>query len=182
MFDTLKKWDRELFIFLNNLGSDSFDRFWVIVTQIETWTFLFVTFFLLIFKYYKRRKAFYIALFTLLTFGISYFLKYSIKIYVQRLRPNNTPDLAEFIRVLDTPMDFSFYSGHASVSFAITTFLVLSLRKFSHWMYLLFIWPILFSFSRIYVGVHFPSDIIVGFFVGVIIAFGMHYLQKTLIK
>jgi undecaprenyl-diphosphatase len=178
MFETLADWDRELFIYLNNLGSDNFDAFWIFVTQIESWTFLFVVFFLTILKFYKRKEALWITAFTILTFLLSFGLKYITKTSVQRLRPNNVPELSETIRVLQFPVDFSFFSGHASVSFAVTTFVVLSLQRFTKWVYLFYVWPILFSFSRIYVGVHFPSDIIVGAFLGYGIGIGMYYFMK----
>jgi|GEM_PF-6971917 len=52
--------------------------------------------------------------------------------------------------------------------------MVLALRKYSKWTYLFFIWPFLFSYSRIYVGVHYPSDIIIGALVGLILAVIVH--------
>lgn len=178
MFETLSDWDREFFIYLNSLGSDSFDAFWIFVTQIESWTFLFVFFILIIFKFYKRKEALWVAAFTIFSFIVSFGLKYITKTSVQRLRPNNVPELSETIRVLQFPVDFSFFSGHASVSFAVTTFVVYSLRKFTKWIYLFYIWPILFSFSRIYVGVHFPSDILVGAFLGYGIGIAIYYVLK----
>ena len=178
MLETLNRWDRELFIYLNCLGSDNFDPFWIFVTQIESWTFLFVFFILIIFKFYKKKEALWVAAFTILTFLVSFGLKYITKTSVQRLRPNNVPELSETIRVLQFPIDFSFFSGHASVSFAVTTFVVFSLRKFTRWVYLFYLWPVLFSFSRIYVGVHFPSDILVGAFLGYGIGMGIYYVLK----
>lgn len=182
MFETLREWDQELFIYLNNLGSDNFDAFWIFVTKIESWTFLFVFFILIIFKFYKKKEAFWVATFTILTFLVSFGLKYITKTSVQRLRPNNVPELSETIRVLQFPLDFSFFSGHASVSFAVTTFVVFSLRKFIKWVYFFYVWPILFSLSRIYVGVHFPSDIIVGAIIGLLIGYFMYLLHKKIFK
>ncbi|MDB3935047.1 phosphatase PAP2 family protein, partial [Flavobacteriaceae bacterium] len=55
-------------------------------------------------------------------------------------------------------------------SFCIVVFLVLCVRKFNLWVYLAFMWPLLFAASRIYVGVHYPSDIVVGALVGSLLA------------
>ncbi|MCB0457475.1 MAG: phosphatase PAP2 family protein [Flavobacteriaceae bacterium] len=182
MVEALEKWDRELFIYLNNLGSDVFDAFWLFVTKIESWTFLYVIFLILIWKFYKKREAFWVTFFTIFTFLISFGVKYITKTSVQRLRPNNVPELSETIRVLQFPVDFSFFSGHAAVSFAVSSFLIFSLKKFTKWVYLFYLWPILFSFSRIYVGVHFPSDILAGTFIGFFIGYGMYVLQRRIIK
>ena len=75
MFETLEKWDRELFIYLNQLGSASFDTFWIFVTKIENWIFLYGIFLISIWKYFKKKEAILVSLFTVLTFLISYTLK-----------------------------------------------------------------------------------------------------------
>lgn len=180
MFDTLEKWDRELFIYLNQLGSESFDTFWIFVTKIENWTFLYVIFLITIWKYFKKKEALWVSLFTIATFLLSYGLKSLTKVSIQRLRPNNIPEFTDSIRVLQFPLDFSFFSGHAAVSFAITSFLVFSLKKHTKWSYLFYVWPLLFSYSRIYVGVHFPSDILAGACIGILIGIGMYLLQDRL--
>lgn len=178
MIETLKAWDKELFIYLNQLGSEKYDGFWILATRIESWIFLFILFGILIFKYYPVKKAFVLCFFALLTIAITFGVKYLTKLTVERLRPFHIPELSEAIRVLQYPVDFSFFSGHASVSMAITTLLVLILRKSTQWIYLVYVWPLLFSFSRIYVGVHYPSDIMVGWMAGIAIALLMYVLLK----
>lgn len=176
MLQTLKEWDRELFVWLNNLGIESWDSFWLFVTQIEPWFALFIYFFVLIFYFYGFRKALTVIFFLFLTAGVTLFLTDLTKEYVGRLRPNNVLELGEFIRILQTPNNYSFFSGHASSSFAITTFVVLSLRKYHKLVYCFYLWPLLFVMSRIYVGVHYPSDLFVGSLVGTVMAFFMRWL------
>ncbi|HLW31937.1 MAG TPA: phosphatase PAP2 family protein [Aequorivita sp.] len=171
MLETLKQWDRDIFVFLNGLGIERFDNFWLFVTQISNWIPLFVFFFFLIFYYYRGKKGLVVAFFLFLTFAITFVFTMMVKDCVARLRPNNVKALGELIRILQTPNSFSFFSGHASASFAITTFVVLVLRKFTSWIYFAFLWPIVFVLSRIFVGVHYPSDIFVGALVGALIAF-----------
>lgn len=181
MVDTLKRWDTEIFVFLNGLGIEKFDRFWLFATQIQSWFPLFALFIILIFYYYRGKKGGTVVFFMLLTFGVTIAFTGLVKDYVERLRPNNVEALGELIRILQKPTNFSFFSGHASSSFSITTFFVLSLRHYTKWVYLAYIWPILFVMSRIYVGVHYPSDIFVGALVGTSFAFLFHWLcQKTM--
>jgi undecaprenyl-diphosphatase len=170
MFQTFKEWDRELFIWLNNIGIEQYDAFWVFVTQIESWIPLFIFFFAIIFVKYGFKKGFVVIFFTIVTFGVTMTLTNLVKDCVARLRPNNVETLAAMIRILQKPTDFSFFSGHAASSFAVTTFIVLAIRKYTQWIYLAFIWPLTFVLSRIYVGVHYPSDLFVGALVGTMIA------------
>jgi undecaprenyl-diphosphatase len=103
------------------------------------------------------------------------------KISVARLRPNNTEEINALIRIIKTPTDYSFFSGHASSSFSITMLVFLFLRKKVKWAILFFIWPILFAMSRIYVGVHFPIDIIVGMVVGLLSGWLFYWLYQRFI-
>ena len=182
MLETLKQWDREIFVFLNSLGIERFDGFWIYVTQIESWTPLFILFFGLIFYYYRLKKGATVIFFLLLTFGITIFFTGIVKEYVSRLRPNNVEALGQLIRILQKPTNYSFFSGHASSSFAVTTFVVLALRKYTNWIYLTYLWPLIFVMSRIYVGVHYPSDIFVGALVGTVFAFFFYFLCRKVIE
>ncbi len=182
MLQTLKDWDRELFVWLNGLGIEQADAFWIYVTQISSWTPLFLLFIFLIFYKYKWKRGPIVFIILLVAFALTLFLTDLTKDYVARLRPNNAGELAELIRILQKPTNFSFFSGHASTSFAVTTFVVLALRDYSKWIYLAYIWPLIFVMSRIYVGVHYPSDIAVGAGVGTIIAVLLYKLMVWLLN
>ena len=182
MLETLQRWDRELLVFLNNLGIETFDGFWIFVTKIESWTALFIFFAFLIFHFYKGKQAVTVFVFALLSFGLTLFLTELTKDLVARIRPNNAAEMGELIRVLQHPDSHSFFSGHASTSFAITTFLALTVRKYNRWIYLAYAWPLLFVTSRIYVGVHYPSDILVGAIVGIFMALLCYWSCFRMIK
>ncbi|MFI2743911.1 phosphatase PAP2 family protein [Zhouia sp. PK063] len=171
MFDKLKAIDRQIFIYLNSLGVENYDLFWGTITQIKVWIPLFLFFFYLIIKYYKKDVAIKLSAATIVLVIFVAGLTDLVKNLVGRVRPSNNPDLAEVIRALQTPHNYSFFSGHASSSFALTTFVVLLIRHHTKWAYTFYVWPILLCFSRIYVGVHYPSDILVGALVGTSIAF-----------
>lgn len=167
MLEKLLKWDKDTFVYLNALGTEKYDAFWTIITEITTWIPLFILFIaLFVFKSPKRKGFFNILSVTFLTVVVT-LITLAVKVFVERIRPCNDESINSFIRILKTPIDYSFFSGHASSSFAITTFVFLLLRSRMKWAWIFFIWPLMFSYSRIYVGVHFPLDIIVGALVGV---------------
>jgi len=179
MFEHLLEWDQELFIYLNSIGSPSTDAFWIFVTKIEHWIPFYIFLFLIFIKAYPRKKAFKAIGFTVLTFVISYGLTFVVKQLVSRARPSETPEIVEVARILQTPFGYSFFSGHAAVSFAMITFVVLTLKHRFKWIGILFIWPLLFICSRIYVGVHYPLDILTGTLVGVTVGvFCYRFLSK----
>lgn len=173
MWEQLEQWDRELFIYLNGLGIEKYDTFWIFVTKIEHWIPWYLFLLSLFFIVYKRRQAIFGVLLSVGVVGLSLGITEVVKNGVARLRPSNNLDIAELIRVLQSPNNFSFFSGHAAVSMALTTFVVLALRHQLNWIYVIYIWPLLFMTSRIYVGVHFPGDIMVGSLVGVVIGIAL---------
>lgn len=168
MLEQLLEWDRRTFIYLNSLGIEAYDAFWSAITSLYSWIPLYLLFVALLLTKFPRREA----VRRLLTLtGLVIFIggfTYGTKIFVARLRPNNTEEMDMLIRILQCPTDYSFFSGHASSSFAITVLVFLFLRERVQGAFLFFLWPVLFSLSRIYVGVHFPLDVIVGTGVGVL--------------
>jgi len=88
------------------------------------------------------------------------------KDYVQRLRPCNDPEINGIIRIVKSSQSYSFFSGHATNSMATTMFIFLFLRKYYKQAYLLFLFPLVFAYTRIYLGLHFPLDIITGYAFG----------------
>ena len=129
--------------------------------------FLFLLLFAL--KFPLREALLRIGLFTLLIFTITCLCNW-VKIWVKRIRPCNDESVNSLMRMLHTPSDYSFFSGHASSSFAVTVLVFLLLKHKIKWAWLFFIWPILFSLSRLYLGVHYPLDVMVGALVGAFLA------------
>ena len=175
MLKRLLEWDRDAFVYLNSLGIEKYDGFWSIITDITTWTPLFILFLVLLYLKFPIKEASFKFLTVLGLILFIIVITHWTKISVARLRPNNTEEINTLIRILKSPTDYSFFSGHASSSFSITTLFFLFFREKMKWAVLFFIWPILFAMSRIYVGVHFPIDITVGALVG--IASGMLFYK-----
>lgn len=184
MLDYVIHLDKKLFIFLNNLGSKPFDEIWLLVTKQLNWIPFFL---ILLFILYKKlgTKKLGIAILTvaaLITFTNE--ITDVIKFSVQRVRPCNDDTLAGLIRVVKDSDTFSYFSGHASNSTASMMFVYLILRRYYKYCYLIFLYPLIFAYSRIYLGLHFPLDIISGYvfggFTGILFYFLFEKLSNKL--
>lgn len=173
MLERIIEIDRDLFIFLNNFGSEPFDAFWLWITNQFAWIPVFMIILYLVFKNLGWRHAlliiFAIALLITLTDQTTNIIKNSF----QRLRPGNNPDLIDLYRAVQNRNSFSFISGHASNSMAVAFFLYKVMHPYLKYMGLIFIWPFIFAYSRIYLGLHYPLDIVSGYIYGIIMAFIM---------
>lgn len=160
--------DKEVLIFLNNLGTEQWDGFWLLITKQLHWSLFFAVIFYLMIKKIGWKQFGYIVVFLSLLILVTDQLTNLSKFSFQRLRPCNDPSVNNLIRVVQQRSSFSFFSGHASNSMASTTFFFLIFRKYYRYAFLLFLFPLIFAYSRIYLGLHFPIDILVGFLVGII--------------
>ncbi len=174
--------DRELLIFLNSLGSENWDAFWKMVTNKLAWFPLFALLLYLIFKAYGLKKGLTILLIVAVAITFTDQFTNLIKNTFERIRPCNDPTIFDQLRVLHKSRDFSFFSGHASNSFTNSTLLFLLLRKYYKYMGLLFIWPILFAYSRVYLGVHYPLDIFTGMVFGIISGFVFYKITVKILS
>ena len=163
--------DKKAMIFLNNLGNSNFDQFWILVSEKWFWIPLYIIFLYFLFKNFNRKSFLYILLFIALGITASDQIANIFKFGFERLRPCHDPSLEGLIREVKCGGQFGFYSSHASNTFFIATLMSILLKKTHRYLpYFLFFWATLVSYSRIYLGVHFPMDIfmgaLMGFFLG----------------
>ena len=179
MFDTLISLDKELLILLNNCNSLFFDNFFYIFSGRAVWLF---TAAVIIFVIIKTQKSdcwiilLGIVLLILLSDQISSTL---IKPLAMRLRPSHEPSLAGLVHIVRNYRagGFSFVSSHAANGFAFATFTAL-LFKNRLYSSIIFLWAILTAYSRIYLGVHYPLDVLGGIILGIIIALCVYRLVR----
>lgn len=183
MLEKILETDRQLFIFLNSLGDPAYDTLWMYITKQVYWTpfFLFLAY-LLQRKIGWKNLGILLLFIALILFCCNESVEFC-KATVKRLRPINAPDLKGIVRTGPYNSDtFSFFSGHAANSMASMTFIFLVLRKYYQYAFLIFLYPLIFAYSRIYLGAHYPSDILTGYAFGATYGFiffkGYQYLQK----
>lgn len=177
MWERLLNIDNQFLISINNWGNPKQDIFWLYITNAINWLPFFVLLLYMTFRFFPKTK-WKILLFTLLTLFTTVLLTNTTKELVMRLRPLHNEELIPYLRIVTFERGYSFFSGHTSNSFAICTFLFLVFRRRFRWAFWIFIWAIPYSFSRLYLGVHFPSDVLVGVIVGISVANFYFYIFK----
>ena len=180
MIDELLKYDTQLFQFLNGLGNPSWDSFWLVVTEKWSSIPLYIVMLYLAYRHFGIKKTGLIMVTVALMIVASDQLSNAFKFGFERLRPCKVADLQETIRfVAKRCGPFGYFSAHASNSMAAAVFLGLLFRKqYKYLPFLLLAWAIITAYSRIYLGVHYPLDIITGMFFGGILGWTFFLLQR----
>lgn len=175
--------DKKVFLFLNNLGDTPFDQFWIMISGTWIWIPLYIIFLYLLYKNYKLKSLLYILLFIAIGVTISDQVSGIFKYGVARLRPCHDPSLQDHMRIVKCGGQFGFYSAHASNTFFLASYLCFLLKDKLKWFpYFLFFWASIVSYSRIYLGVHFPIDILVGATVGTLLGYVFSLFAKKVIR
>ncbi len=174
--------DQNLLIYLNNLGSTKWDSLWLFITNQFFWTPLFILIFYLTIKSYGWKAGGVLILSMIVLVAFSDQFTNFIKNTVQRSRPNNNEEIKHLLRVLINPQSYSFMSGHATTSTFFSVYVLLLLKDNYKYIYLILLFPLVFSYSRLYLGVHFPIDIFVGILIGITFANLYFILSKKVIK
>ncbi len=182
MLENLLHLDKEILVYLNNLGSTNYDGLWLIITKQIYWTPLFIFFLYLVYKKFGAKQTLILMLFVAVLIAFTDQFTNLFKNHFQRLRPCNDPEVQSLIRIVKPSFSFSFFSGHAANSMAVATFLFLNLKNQFRYIWLIFLWPIVFAYSRIYLGLHFPIDILTGYFFGMLFGFLIFKLHDFYLK
>lgn len=185
MFDTLKELDTDILLFFNSHNSPFLDQFFFLVSNKWVWIPFYIY---LAYDLYKRNRGNFLFLLIFIAFAITLSDQISssfLKEVIMRLRPCHDPRLAGRIHLVNGYCGgmYGFVSSHAGNTFALVMFLVLLHRTGPYSLkYILWPWAALVSFSRIYLGVHYPGDILGGAMVGILSGYFSWFLFQKFIR
>lgn len=182
--DQLISFDRSLFLFLNGSDSAFLDGMFLSITKVSTWIPLFLCMLFVVIKNNNARRCLILlGLTVLLVVATDQFSSGLCKPFFHRLRPSHNPSMVGIVDLVNNYRSglYSFISGHATNTFAIAVYFSLIFRNRMTTV-VLFLYAILSSFSRIYLGLHYPADIFAGAVSGSLIALLFYYVYQLSIK
>lgn len=185
MIEQLLQYDTELFIYLNSLGTTTWDPFWLAYTSKFNWIPFYALLLYLIFREVGKKPMLVtivlVAMMILVTDQVTNLFKHGF----QRMRPCHLAEIIESMRLVRDGCGgrYGFFSGHASNTMAAAVFIGLTLEnRFKYLLYILLVWAFLMAYSRVYIGVHYPIDIVMGMSFGAVSGFLFYKLNRFAIK
>jgi undecaprenyl-diphosphatase len=184
MIEILSNLDKQLFLFLNGFHNAFFDK---VMWQISTISF-WVPFYIFLLGYliyrYRKQSIFFIITIAVIILISDQLASSLIKPLVERLRPSHEPSLEGLVYIVNGYVggNFGFVSSHAANTFGLAVFLSL-LFKNRYFSYCIILWASIVSYSRVYLGVHYPGDVICGAVIGIMAAWLCYFmLSRYIIK
>ena len=183
--ETLLTWDKEIFLAINGWHSPFFDAVMFLFSCKLFWAPLYMLFIYLVFREYGK-KGFLVTGIAVLLIVLSD--QSSVELFketFQRLRPCHNPDLSGIVHLVNNKCGgtYGFVSSHAANTFAGGAFIMFLIGKRYQWLwYVVIPWLLLVGYSRIYLGVHYPADVIAGAALGAFLGVIMSRFTRNLLK
>ena len=182
----LNELDHQLFLFLNGLHADWLDPVMTFVSSEMGWIPFYIVLLYLVFKKLGWRGLLFVVIGVAVLITCSDQLSAHVfKPVFHRLRPCHDPLIQDLVHLPNGHCggQYGFISSHACNTFALASFITLLMKRFYKKIgWLMFIWATLVAYSRIYMGVHFPGDVLCGAAVGMMLGFGIGSLLSMILK
>lgn len=172
------EFDRELLLLLNGIHNHFFDAFMWMLSSKEIWGPLYLVIIYYFFKNTDKKKAFYILGACILCIVLCDQISASVfKPLFERWRPSRDPLIGDLVHIVNGKRGgkFGFVSSHAANVFGLAVFSLLLFKNRSYTIVIL-LWAAIVSYSRVYLGVHFPGDILCGGILGSGVGYGVYKL------
>lgn len=179
MIEWLEHIDRTIFFFINTKHTAWLDIVMMYITKIYIFAPLFVYWLLMTYDKFPGKRFLLVLAYIVLLITLTDQSATITKNNYQRYRPTHNVEIGHKVHVVDEYRggQYGFFSGHASNTFGIATFLFLIFKRRSGLFRItFFLWAGLIAYSRIYLGVHYPSDIFVGMCTGILWGFVVYKL------
>lgn len=177
LIEILKHLDTNLFLAINGLYAPFFDGFMYMVSEKFMWVPLYASVLYVLIKHWKKEAIWLILALVLCIVISDQVSSHILKNLVQRLRPSHADNLKGMVHLVKGYSGglYGFASSHAanSFSFALLSSLIFKRKIYT---YSIFVWVLITVYSRIYLGVHYPFDIVGGVVVGSIAALGCYWI------
>ena len=180
MLERLENIDKDLLLQAQSFHSDFWDRFMAFITNKYVSVPLYILLVVLVIITFRKKSLLIFLLIGLMITCSDRISSGFFKPTFKRLRPCHDAEIARLVRMpAGCGGTYGFVSSHAANTFALAGFLFLLGRKRSRWYALLFVWAVLVSYSRVYLGIHYPGDVIVGGLLGLLLGsiFYLIYLK-----
>lgn len=185
MIEYLSSLDNQLMLLLNGYHTGFMDRAMMMFTGRFIWIPMYIALFVVLVRTFRGRTLIFYLIGIALTITFADQLCATvIRPLVGRLRPSNLENpLSQFVYIVNSYRGgaYGFPSCHAANSFALAAFVTLVFRN-RLISYVVVSWAIVNSYSRLYLGVHYPGDLLVGAVIGISIAYGCYRLSRFFIK
>lgn len=182
MIENLELIDRKILLFINGLHADWLDPIMWVISSNWFWIPIVVLFIALAVKRFGKYCWIPILAATL-CFATTDVVSHNVKETVQRYRPTHTPEIQNDVHIVNDYRggNYGFFSGHAANSFGLALISLLFIRRKWYTITVLS-WAIIVSYSRMYLGVHYLGDILVGFCFGISVAVAFYLTTKIIAK